>query len=127
MNYEILAKDLMAGKTPPGLESDGSQVAIKGYRALLRWAVANIGAKPDDLLPSQLPNESCREFLRWAQTSKDKFWQKVEEYDLRDEEDQVEQKKFEDDQRKNFKLLDKIHAHWKQQLAAQSSNPTPSA
>lgn len=126
-HYEDIAKNLMDGKVPPGLESDESQSAIKGYRALLVWAVDNIGKKPDDIPKSQLPSETCREFLRWAQSSQDKFWSEVAKNDLLTQKEQADSKRFEDDQRKAFRLLDKIHSHWKQQQAAQQSSPVAEA
>lgn len=124
--YENIAKDLMDGKVPPGLESDESLSAIKGYRDLLVWAVDNVGKKPDDIPRSQLPSETHREFLRWAQSSQDKFWSQVAANDLLTQKEQAIAKTFEDDQRKAFKLLDKIHEHLSREKASQLSNQAAS-
>lgn len=118
-SYEDIAKNLMDGKVPPGLESDGSQAAIKGYRALLFWAVDNIDKKPDHIPKSQLPSGTHQEFLRWAQSSQDKFWSEVAKNDLLTQKEGAETKRFEDDCRRLFKLLDKLHEHLKSQQAAQ--------
>lgn len=121
-----IAKSLLNGELPPDLEPPETIAALaqeQGLLEMMRWVVAHLGEDPDKRL--DVPNEGCRELLRWARSEPKQFWPIFARYDTKAKEQTVHIKKFEDDQRRHFVLLDRVLANWEQKQAALQSIPTP--
>lgn len=94
------------------------------YKQAVRWAFRAIGLDPDKIPARQVPNPACLAMLRFAQTEKgrERFFLWVKLLDDEEAESQQVKKSFEDDQRKHFKLLDKVRDHY---LAEQQRHVCP--
>ena len=93
------------------------------YKQAVRWALRAIGLDPDKIPARQITNPACLAMLRFAQTEKgrERFFLWVKQLDDDEAESQQVQRTFKDDQRTQFKLLDKLLEYWRQHPEADAT------
>lgn len=121
----------MNGELPPELErgeTTDNQDSDQDLLSMLYWVKKNLGKEPDKLTDAQVPDDGYRELLRWARSEPKQFWPIFARYDSKAKDQTKHVKKFEEDQRRHFVLLDRVLANWEQRQAdALSSTQAPPA
>lgn len=75
---------------------------------LMRWAQANIGIDPEEMLLDTIPTPAHASMLRFANDDPSRFWAMIAELDKREEAERDSAKAFKDDNRRLFALCDQI-------------------
>ena len=115
---EELAALLQPKAVPRDKRSHGKHV---DRTTLMRWAQANIGLNPDEIVQTDIPTPAHESMLRFANDDPNRFWSMIAELDKREEQESDTRKTFRDDNRRLFRLMDAVLEE-RERLAKSAAN-----
>lgn len=89
------------------------------FETALRWVWAAMAHDPATIDPAEAPQPGCLDLLKFAKSDPKSFFGWVAKYDQKRQEVEQTKRAFEDDQRKHFKLLDKVRDYYRRRAAEQ--------
>jgi len=93
--------------------------ASPDFDTALRWVWSAMAHDPATIDPALAPQPGCLDLLKFAKSDPKSFFGWVAKYDQKRQEVEQTKRAFEDDQRKHFKLLDKVRDYYRKRAAEQ--------